>query len=955
MRLSFIYPQFLWLLLLIPLTVGLALLGRRGFSRARFWLGLALRSLVLLLIVLALAGIQLHLPSPSLTSVFVMDVSDSISPAEQARGEKFIEDAVDAMPAGDRAAVVVFGENALVERLASEEKALAELTSVPVSTRTDIASALQLALALFPDDGAGRIVLLSDGRENLDNALKQAGLAATQGVQLEYLPLAGESSGVEVLVDQLEAPSEVREGQNFDLGVVIEATAATRAALRVFADNDLIQSRDVDLQAGANRFSVPIQNAPPGFHRYRVQVVPDSDGKLQNNEASAFTVVHGPPSILIVEGQPDEAKNLADALEAAKMNVTVSTPGQLPVTLAELARYDAVVLANVPANALPAGAMEALPQYVRDLGKGLLMLGGQNSFGAGGYLRSPLEAALPVDMDVKSKDRTANLALVLTVDKSGSMGRCHCDNPDLNQTYVRREVGQPKVDIAKEAIMRSASALGPSDYLGVVAFDNQAHWSLRVGPLVDPGALEQSIGAVVANGQTNVESGLLAAYDALRDAPANRKHIILLTDGWTRSGDVTPLVAKMRDEGITLSIVAAGNGSAEYLKQLAIAGGGAYYPATDMMNVPDIFLKETVKSVGEYIIEEPFYPLPGPVSPILRGVDEANLPVLLGYNGTSAKNTARIDLLTPQGDPLLASWQYGLGRAAVWTSDLKGQWAKDWIGWDGFARFAAQLAGWVLPMPQVEGLQASVALQDAGAQVKLNAQDDNGQPLNGLAVTARLVAPDLGVEEVPLRQTGAGQYEATPRVPNPGTYLVQIHAAEPGKDGKPIGQLTAGLVVPYSPEYRASGANMGLLEALARATGGGQISDPLRVFLHNLQAAASAREIWQPLLLLAALLFPIDVALRRVVISRTDMRRAREWVSERLPGRRKKQAGESGPPVLGQLFRARQRARLRNLDETARPPVEAGKPDEPKASETPTAPAEDTLSRLREAKKRNRR
>jgi len=956
MQLSFVNPIYMWLMLLVPLTLGLALAGRRGLSPGRFWAGLALRSILLTLIVLALAGLQIHLPSNTLTDVFIIDVSDSISPEEQALGEAWVRQAVENMPTGDQAAVVIFGENALVERLANEEKTLADLTSVPVTTRTNIASALQLALALFPNEGAGRIVLLSDGRENLEAAQRQADLAATQGIELQYVPLGKSEGQQEVLVDSVEVPAEVREGQQFELGINIQSSVRTGATLRVFSDNNLFQTQELQLQPGANRYQIPIQDASTGFHRYRVQIMPDVDTHLQNNESSAFTVVHGASNVLVVEGEAGESLNLTDALQAAKMRVTVIDPAQLPVTLPELAHYDAVILVDVPALALPGGAMDALPVYVRDLGKGLLMVGGSSSFGAGGYLRTPLEKALPVDMDVKSKERSANLALVLTVDKSGSMGRCHCDNPDLNQTYTRREIGQPKVDIAKEAIMRSASALSQDDYLGVVAFDSQAHWALKVSPLVDSLTLEGAIGAVAADGQTNLESGLMAAYNALKDAPANRKHIILMTDGWTHSGDLTPLVRQMYTDGITLSVVAAGQGSAEYLKALADAGGGRYYAATDMMNVPDIFLKETVKSVGQYVIEEPFYPVPGNPGPLLKGLDLAKLPGLFGYNGTSFKNIAHRDLLTMRGDPLLASWQFGLGKSAVWTSDLKGQWAKDWVNWDGFARFSAQLVGWILPMPQVEGLSAKVSLRDVGATIHLDAQDMDGRPMNGLTVQAKIINPELQARDVVLKQVKAGQYESVEHIFEPGTYLVQINASQ---DIQPLGQLTAGLVIPYSPEYRANGLNLGLLEALAKATGSGPISDPLKAFLHNIHPAASAREIWQPLLLIAALLFPIDVALRRLIITRTDLRKAKAWVNIRLPWH-PDQEGLRGPALFGQLFQARQRARQRQDNREGageKAPLSAPDPvlDEKAQTDLPALTQEDTLSRLKAAKNKGKR
>lgn len=974
MGFSFIYPDYLWLLLLLPLTAWLALLGRRGLNRGRFWTGLGLRLLLLLLVVLALAGIQLRLSTDRLTTVFVMDVSDSIPPADQDVGEAFIRSAVEAMPAGDRAAVVVFGQDALVERLAGEEPFLEDLTSTPVTLRTDIASALQLALALFPDEGAKRLVLLSDGRENLNQALEQAELAAAQEIELRFVALGRQpSGGGEVLVESLQGPANAREGQEFDLGVVVQSSLQTGATLRVFRDGELIDTQELALQEGLNRFRVPVEAGEAGFRRFRVQVAPDDDTRLQNNEGSAFTVVSGPPRILLVEGAPGEGDSLARALIATGMRVDVVNPPQLPNTLAELAGWDAVVLANAPAPSLPSGSQEALVEYVRTLGRGLLMTGGERSFGAGGYLRQPLEEALPVDMDVRSKDLSANLALVLAVDKSGSMGRCHCDNPDLNQSYERAEVGQPKVDIAKEAIMRASSALSEQDYLGVVAFDNQALWALDLNLLPDAVSVEQAIGTFGAEGQTNLRAGVEAAYAALENVDAKRKHIILMTDGWVHEGELQDLVKEMKDQGITLSVVAAGEGAALYLEELAELGGGRFYPAQDILGVPDIFLKETVTSVGEYIIEEPFYPVPLMAGPILNGLDAETLPPLLGYNGATAKRTARLDLTTQRGDPLLATWQFGLGRAAAWTSDLKGRWAQEWLAWEGFPRFASQLVGWSLPAPQVEGLSAEAEVIDGEGVVRLEATDEQGRPLNFLTAQASFIDPDLQTFDLEMEQVGAGSYEAHTPLTQPGTYLVRLGV---NQGDQSMGQMTLGMVLPYSPEYRSVSADRGLLETLARVTGGGELLDPLEAFLHNLPAADVAREIARPLLMAAALLFPLDVALRRVLFSRQDARKAAAWLRERLPGR--PQVEQARSKAFGGLFRARDRARQRlgdGVPDEPTPPIqtplqrgrgaEVHPPAQPGAGQSAERPAErpaapppepgDSLARLREAKKRARR
>lgn len=964
MTLSFLYPQFLWLLLLVPFTFLLGSSGPRSQASRRLQLSLALRSLLITLIVLALAGIQLALPEDKLTTVFLLDVSDSIPAAEQERGKQLIRQAIQTKPPEDEAAIILFGQDALIERLASKDEVLPELASTPITMRTDIAGALQLAQAILPAEGAKRLVLLSDGRENLRHAMEQAELAAAQGIELTFVPLGGPPGEQEVWVENLQAPSEVRQGEDFELTVVVQSSVNTAAALRLFRDQQLIASREVRLLVGENRFSLPVSATTDdatqgGFQRFRVQILPDADTRLQNNEASAFTIVHGPPRVLIVEGSPGEAQNLAAALQAAEIQTRLVAPAQTPVTLAELAGYEAVILVNVPASRLPDGAMQALPLLVRDLGKGLLMVGGETSFGAGGYLRTPLEAALPVSMDVRDREFQANLALVLAVDKSGSMGRCHCDNPDLNQTYTRAEVGLPKVDIAKEAIIRAASALGEQDYLGVVAFDAQAHWALKLAPLTDPAAIERAIGSFNAEGGTNLVSGVQAAYQALQSVEARRKHIILLTDGWVRTGDLTALAAQMKEQGITLSVVAAGEGSAEYLASLAVTGGGVYYPARDMLSVPEIFLKETIQSVGEYLIEEPFYPLPAVPSPILRGIDPAQLPPLLGYNGTTARRTARLDLLTPRGDPLLATWQYGLGRAAIWASDFKGQWAKEWLNWSDFPRFAAQLVSWLLPAPRVEGLEASLTLQDNQALITLQARGKDGQPLNFLDVQATIVDPELQTQQTALKQTSAGGYQSQFELRKPGVYLVRLGA---NQEDQSLGQLTLGLVVPYSPEYKTSGIALGFLEQLAQITGGGQLRGSAFDRSPNLRSESAVRPIGQTLLLLAALLFPLDVAVRRVILQRRDLQRLWQLLRRLRSGR---QVGaEAEPPLLADLFRARERARRRTASTAVQRPAPAPPPTPPPAQEAPPAPPgqpqppqspEEALQRLRRAKERARK
>lgn len=972
---SFSNPAGLWALLPFLPLLALPFLGHRSRSMQpprRLLLVTALRLLIGLGIILSLAGLQWLRPVDNLTVVFVLDLSDSVPTAEKARAEAFIRQAISGIPQGNQAAIVAFGEQALVERLTSEVQDLPPIASVPGSGRTNIAAALRLALALFPEASQKRIVLFSDGLENTGDALAQTDLATARGVEIAVLPLLAPSAEREAYIGDMEIPSSMRQGQSFDMTVEAISTVTQQATLRLLHDGQLLNSRIVSLAIGTQRITFSLTASGAGFHRYQVELDPTLDTLPQNNLASGFTVVYGPPRVLIAAETQEEAATLVGALISTGIQATVVTPAHLPVEPAAVSGYDAVVLMDVPADALPDGTMEALPIAVRELGRGLVMIGGEHSYGAGGYLRTPLEAALPVDMDVRSRTREPNVALVLAIDRSGSMGRCHCNDPDARVgEYERVEVGLPKIDIAKDAIIMASEALGPLDYLGVVAFDENALWAHQLQQLVDRTALQNAIGSIQAEGQTNIFAGLAEAEAALVETEARVKHIILLTDGWSRTGDYDEFTERLAEEGITLSVVAAGTGSAAYLEGLAISGGGRYYPVPTIDDLPSIFLHETIQTVGSYIIEEPFYPLPAGTTPILRGLDPADLPPLWGYNGTTPKETAQTALLSPRGDPVLTQWQYGLGRAVAWTSDMKGQWAVDWVTWEKFNRFAAQLVGWTLPDSASERLQTSLSLDGADIRFRVNATDDKGRPSDLLDTEVRLIGPDLQPHSLKLEQTAAGLYEGSTRAGEPGTYLV--HIVQRDITGEPVAQQTTGLVVPYSPEYRRTGGGDVLLEELTRTTGGAMLQNVPETVWAPMQAPVLRAQQLSPALLLAAiLLFPVDVAMRRLQLAKADWQQLGMWLRARLPGQQHKAAdSKQAISVLpDKLFEARERARRRGMRGTGT--VANGEHDTiQNANQKPTrlpeqenttapkppqlAPDEDTLARLRKARDRARR
>ena len=873
MGISFDAP--LALLLLIPallLTVVLHLGARRRMGSGRRRVALIVRTLLLATLVFALAGFQLVLPVDRLATVFVVDLSDSVGNAGREDALAFLRETLKARPQGDVAGIVAFGREALVERLPSDLTEIDRLASSPVKSATDIGGALRLATALFPDDAQKRIVLLSDGNDTTGDGQAEAALAASRGVRIETRRI-GLGDVDEVLVERLTTPSTARLGESVPVVAEIRSTVAQTATVRLFADGILAATQPVELAAGLTRISFDVKPTEAGFHTFRAVVEAALDTFSQNDRADSNTIVKGEPRTLVLAGDDKVASELVAALKDQRQQVDTIVPEALPTDFASLASYDSVVLVDVSRLRLSDRQLTALQVYVRDLGKGLVMIGGPASYGAGGYQKTPLEETLPVDMGVRDRQKQPDIALVVVIDQSGSMAACHCNTFNGGVGGGSGIGGVQKVDIGKEAILRAAAALSDRDQLGVVGFNEAAHWVIRTQPLGGISDLQGQIAGIRADGQTNIFAGLDQAVQSLETTTATRRHIILLTDGWSTSGQYDAIIAKMKADGITLSTVGAGGGANPFLEQLARQGGGRFYAATNPSSIPDIFLKETQQVSGQQIVEETFFPIQTSSSPILRGISA--LPQLRGYNGTTIKAAAQSVLVTARDDPLLAQWQYGLGRSVAWTSDSTGRWAKDWVAWSGFNRFFNQLVSWTFPGEETGGIEATFETSGSKTALHVESVGADGSPRDFYATSASIVGPDLEPRTVNLVQTAPGVYETPLGEIDPGAYAVRVTQTRPGSS--PLGR-TVGLVAQTAAEYRQLGANEPFLATLRTATGGAVVTTALDPWRHDLTATDRFTELWPLLLILALLLWPLDIALRRLSLGRRDLAAARGWV-----------------------------------------------------------------------------
>lgn len=879
-------PKALLLLLTIPPVVYLGILSARARKRdrARIGLSVVLRTLILLALTLAVAGVQWITSGGPLNVVFLVDESASVSSTSRTAALDYVQQAISKMGPDDQAGVVRFGENAIVDRAISASASWELSPGVPDALATNVSDAIQAGLALFPEGGSRRLVLLSDGLETEGKARDLLAQAHATGVQLSVVPLGAQSAN-EVAVDQVSSPQSVPAGQQYQARVLLNSTSDRDATVTLYDGQQQIGQQTVSIKVGKTVLQFDVPTHAEGFQVLKAVVASADDRYAENNSAESYTVVRTPPSVLIVAGSPDDARPLQEALAASAVTSTIVTAGAMPSSLDRLSAYDTVVLANVSASDLGADAQTLLQTYVRDTGHGLVMLGGELSYGAGGYLRSTLEKVLPVSMDVRTSEQKASIAMTYVMDKSGSMGRCHCGNAAQYDPSMRTEFGPSKVEIAKQAIARAADLLNSSDKVGVVGFDQTESTLIPSQPMADLGVnrILKALEPVQAEGTSNLFGGVQAGIDQLQGSGAQLKHLVLISDGWTQQADFSNLIGEMTADKITLTTVGAGDGPGEILKTLADLGGGKYYSATNIYDLPDILLKDTVALGGQYYIEEPFRPTLARGSPIMSGLDSSALPDLLGYNATTLKPTADGILTAPNGDPILAAWQYGLGKSVAWTPDMKGRWATNWVAWPQFSQFVGQLVQWAAPGASTAGLQTTYTLAPSGIAytqnlaIRLQSLDVNGTPRNGLQTTVVLTDTTGAGVNVAMMQESPGVYSGVAQTLKQGTYRVSIEQRSADK-GDLVARSEEGVVVPYSSEYAVvdNGAQTAsaYLSELAQLGGGKVLSlaQPEAVWTHDIAAQRLRVALWPWLLLFAIILFPIEVAVRRLSVSWTDLR-----------------------------------------------------------------------------------
>lgn len=811
----------------------------------------ALGMRVALIIVLAVTLTRPTLPRSvdRMNVMFLLDVSDSLSLAARERAFRFAADAAKHMKSSDRNGVIVFGSHAVVDQALANKNTLDRPKAEVDGRGTNVFQALQLALASLTPGHANRIVLVSDGRQNNGNALSAAQAAKDAGIDVHYVA-APLTFSQEVVAESMVLPQEVKFGEPFQAKVVAWSLKETQGRLSLFRNGEFLGSQVVKLSAGKNVFSYRQSLDSSGIHVYQAAIEIDGDTIEDNNRAVGTVVVRGKPQVLLADKDRGHAASLAGALRSQNIDVTVVEPSGIPQDVAGLQKYDGVILSNVSSLKLTKPQMAHIRDYVREHGGGLMMVGGEDSFGLGGYYRTPIEEALPVTMEVKQKVEIPSLAVVLSVDRSGSMAM----STDEKIT---------KLDLAKEAAHLVVDLLDDRNEVGIQSWDTEFLWDVPIRPAKDKQAVHHAIATIKAGGGTDGYPALKDSYAQLFERPALLKHVIFLSDGQMTRGDFTGLLRRMVKDKITVSAIAIGkDADVPLMVDIAKWGKGRFYYTEDSQTIPRIFTLETQLASKASLIEQPFKPqLTAPGHEAMQEIDWKNVPPLGGYVAATVKSTAELVLMSHQEDPVLATWRYGLGRSVAFTSDAKAKWGVLWLRWRDFNKFWSQLTRWTLRSGTRSDMVARVERRDATGEIHVDAVDGKGEFINFLDSQVGVVAPNRERTVIDLEQIGPGRYRGRFPAPQEGVYLVGMAQR---KAERVVGSQLAGLVVPYAQELRDLGVDEALLREMAELTGGSSLTDPREVFQKGRRQSRISVEIWPWLVGLVALMMVPEIAVRRL-------------------------------------------------------------------------------------------
>ena len=832
----FAHPLLLIFALALPWIWRVA-----AVSRPPVALGLvSWRAATALIVLLAASGLAVSTSNGPVTTIVALDRSASIPLSAQERALARIDALRSTMRPGDRLGLISFGARAAIEWRPVERGETGSVRADVPTSGTDIAAALRLARALAPSNGAGRILLMSDGLDDSGQAEREALYAAAAAVPIDVIPSVLDGASLALQVTRVNAPSTAAIQEPYVVSVEVSGAPRARGRVVVYRDDQIIGTPEVTTGAdGTAGAALTERQERARTYTYRASM--ESDANVAVHPAGAVVVIEGQPAVLYVT---DSAPALGPALTAAGFRVTVMRPAQLPSRMEALSPFAGIVLDDVPAQEIAPAALEALSEYVENSGGGLLVLGSQRSLTLAGYPATPLDRVLPIDLRPRAGARATPVEVVLVFDKSGSM--------------AETVSGVSKIEAARQAVAEAVRLLPAGDSIAVLAFDSKPVVVSAMAVAPDQAALRTALTNVRPGGSTAISPALETAFQWFRDSgrPAARRHIVLVSDGRTSDDDAARLGSLVKTGGVEVSAVAIGtNANRALLEELARSTGGRAYFPENLRELPAAVAREASRSSAGGIVQERFAPR-ALAHAVLAGIDTRTLPPLNGYVVSAAKDSAAAILTSHLDDPILCAWRAGLGRVAVFTADLGSAWSADLRSWRGGGQLWTQTVRWLSRGDNERALRAQIRDEGAGPRLVVEGSRPDGSFLRLDTVRAVVRTPAGESTEIALEPLAPGSFAAPLPVGDAGPYVVAVTA----RDEQTATEFHAVRALYWSAdrERQARGADLPFLLRLASSTGGRALPEGQSPFDGPRRAGDVDATRW--LALAALLMFVLDLA-----------------------------------------------------------------------------------------------
>lgn len=844
-------PTKLLLIAIVPFLFLLRVLSLTDLSVLQQVVQATLRSLVIAALALAAARPSWVTETSKVATIVLVDVSDSISDKQLDAAKQYVDELAKSQADGNLQ-LITFAEKPTVAR-AGDGKSLSSAIKrhSGAGAGTDTQSAMQLAYGLYPDGHVNRMVIVSDGNQTDGDLAVEAYRAKELGVKVSWRTFEADATA-EVRVVGLTLPDDIKVGQPFEVTAEVWSTEAQSVTLALQQDefpNGLEPSKSVELREGKNLVKFKSEAKRAGATTYKLRLTSaGKDTEQKNNMAVMTAPVRGRPNVLYVEGgvmrEPGSANYLKKALEHENIDVSVRGPTGIPSTAKELEKYDLVLVSDVPAHLMGAGQMAALDSYVKGMGGGLIMAGGEDSFGSGGYERTTIENMMPVRFDSEKIKEQPDIALVLVIDRSGSMQG-------------------PKLEAAKESARVTAEVLSPNDYIAVVAFDSEAQVYVRPTRASNRMRISNDIARLTSGGGTNIFPGLREAFEILQGTNAKVKHVILLSDGEAPTDGIAELVSDMRAARITVSAVGVQGADRNLLSTITDNGEGRLYMVEDIGSLPKIFMKETQEAQKSQLVEDLIHVRVAKKVEAIEGTSVETAPPLHGYVTTKPKPTSETILISDLGEPILARWRYGAGTSVAWTSDVKNRWSVDWIRWGGYPKFWAQVIRSSMRRKVYDSYDLYANVADGHAHITVDAIDSGDKFVNELDTELQVIDPATNkiTSTQPMAQTAAGRYTADFKIQKYGSYLLKaVHK----RNGSTVAESLGSVALSYPLEYLRSSADVEPLRHAAQVSGGVDQAKPAQVWDAQGEKVPYTEDLWPYVLLVVVGLFILDLYAKRV-------------------------------------------------------------------------------------------